>query len=43
MAASHGLMVNYRYDLSHIENYNHDYVMKGNIATSNSVKELLQS
>ena len=38
---SHGIMVNYRYNLSEIEVNNNDYVMHGKIAASDQVVKWL--
>lgn len=38
---SYGLMVNYRYDLPDISANSLEYTLKGTVAMSNSVRELL--
>lgn len=41
MNSSHGLMVNYRYDLAQIEHNNLNYVVDGHIAASEDVMGLI--
>ncbi|XP_065056845.1 malonyl-CoA decarboxylase, mitochondrial-like [Rhopilema esculentum] len=42
MNRSYGMMVNYKYDLAHIERNNKQYIIDGIIATSDSVYQLVK-
>ncbi len=43
MAQSHGLMVNYLYDLGHIETNHEDFVERGVVAASSEVRKCLKT
>jgi malonyl-CoA decarboxylase len=40
---SHGLMVNYLYDLGHIEKNHEAFAEKGEVAAASSVRKLLRA